>query len=629
MTSSGNSRSSSSWLQKLVHVAFLLLACSTLPLNAKAITTLEEPCLAVVKDIYDNDDDDDSSSSSRLEQKELMCQTPSGMLYKVPSVDVDWIEQNMLSGALKSGSTMLNISSSTLMDPETATLQLVDPPEFINDDNASDNDDNNSERRHRNLMGKTGSKTVLAVRVIAANSAFSRTEDQLSWSVFGGPGDAVNLKSQYAACSHGKLNFNKRPNKNGRSTNIRNGVVTIRLSVPVSVGHSAMVNAVSTALRNEFGMTRKNIADHVMYCLPPGTFGGVGYAYVNEGLSIFNDVWCTSVTSQLHEVGHNLGLGHSSANGDPYGDLSGVMGRNRQMSEAPRMCFNAAKSFELGWYSDKSVSLNPTHSSFRDDQVIAISNIVDYRSTRDLVLVEIVQPSVQINYVFGFNAAKGFNAGVMNGQNQVIVYERAAEIGNASKRIADLSSGQAVTISNFNRVPGDILTIMVLGVNLAAGTATVRIQLDRRIKRNTPRPTRPPTRPPTRMPTARPTPRPTQRPTPPPTRMPTPMPTPRPTPGPTLPPTPGPTALPTPPPTPGPTPRPTLPRTPPPTFAPTGQYDRKERSVSGALKEDQFKLARQRGGNRLKDLQLIYGFNRGGNNRQLLEDMEEEHPLER
>lgn len=279
MPSSSSSSSLSTiirWWHYRYLITFLLLVS---PISAKAETILEEPCLAVVKDIYDEYD-----------VKELSCQTPSGMLYKIPSVDSDWIEDKMLSGELQSGETLLNITN-PLIDPETATLLLTDPPELIN------------EEMRRRLGAKTGQRTVLAVRVLASNSAMSRSESELSWSVFGGPSDFVNLVSQYAACSHGKLQFQQRPNLNGRTTNIRNGVVSIQLSVPTSVGHEAMVNAVSRQIQTEFGKTRQDIADHIMYCLPPGAFGGVGYAYVNEGLSVFNNEWCTSVTSQMHELG--------------------------------------------------------------------------------------------------------------------------------------------------------------------------------------------------------------------------------------------------------------------------------------------------------------------------------------
>jgi hypothetical protein len=71
----------------------------------------------------------------------------------------------------------------------------------------------------------------------------------------------------------------------------------------VQVGHSKIVNAVSHEILRQFGKTHMDIADHVMYCLPAGAFGGVGYAIMNRGLSVYNDKLCTSVSTQMHEVG--------------------------------------------------------------------------------------------------------------------------------------------------------------------------------------------------------------------------------------------------------------------------------------------------------------------------------------
>lgn len=251
--------------------------------NSQVSTALNEPCLAFVKDIFSED------------RKQLLCQTPSGMIYIVPSVDDQWIDEKMISGELYSGETLLDLPANTTVNREDQTLNLNEAPTLLNADP--------SERRLRASSKTTGDHTVLAVRVIASNSEFSRSDEELSSSIFGGPNDFVNLKSQYAACSHGKLNMVMRPDLNGVTTSIKNGVVTIRVNLPKEVGHSQMVNAVTQELDREFGATMQSIADHVMYCLPQGTFNGVGYAIMNGVLSVFNDKLCTSVSTQMHEVG--------------------------------------------------------------------------------------------------------------------------------------------------------------------------------------------------------------------------------------------------------------------------------------------------------------------------------------
>jgi hypothetical protein len=71
----------------------------------------------------------------------------------------------------------------------------------------------------------------------------------------------------------------------------------------------------------------------------------------------------------MHELGHNLGIQHSgdrSATTDNekiYGDMSGYMGFLHGNGQ-PRMCFNAAKSWKLGWYEDKAVIVSPSTSSW-------------------------------------------------------------------------------------------------------------------------------------------------------------------------------------------------------------------------------------------------------------------------
>ena len=70
-----------------------------------------------------------------------------------------------------------------------------------------------------------------------------------------------------------------------------------------------MRNAVTAALNAQFGVTSPNqLADHVMYCLPAGTMEGIAYAYINSWNSVYSNQWCTYVSAQMHEIGHNLNL---------------------------------------------------------------------------------------------------------------------------------------------------------------------------------------------------------------------------------------------------------------------------------------------------------------------------------
>lgn len=235
------------------------------------------------------------------ELAELQCSTPSEMIYTVPHVDTTWIRNKGTLGELFSGETLLDIPPGTLIDKRTQTLMLDAPPKLVNVDKET--------RSRRHLSVTMGVKTVLVVRVSATDSTTTSSEAELASDIFGDNGDLVNLKSRYSECSFGKLEMQKAADADGVSTNIRNGVVTIAPGVATSVGDQAMVNIINTKIAEEFSVAASVLADHVMYCLPPGTFGGLAYAYLNGFRSVYNDVWCSSISVQVHEVGHNLNMG--------------------------------------------------------------------------------------------------------------------------------------------------------------------------------------------------------------------------------------------------------------------------------------------------------------------------------
>jgi hypothetical protein len=237
-----------------------------------------------------------------------------------------------------------------------------------------------------------------------------------------------------------------------------------------------------------------------------------------------------SFLAGMHEFAHNMRLSHSGLNGNEYGDRSGVMGYSYLENEGPLMCFNAAKSWELGWYSDKSISFSPSPA----EKVWAgkIGGIVDYQTSGNTVVMEIQREANHNNYYIGFNAAKGFNSGTQHGQNQVLLFEHD---NGLSWRIADLSAGESYTINKFDGYRNDKLTITVISIDLAKSVADISIVLS--TKRNTDPPIEAPTESPSHTPTESPSHTPTESPSHTPTESPSHTPTEMPTESPSLSPT--------------------------------------------------------------------------------------------
>ncbi len=130
----------------------------------------------------------------------------------------------------------------------------------------------------RRKLASSGAKQMLAVRVIAVDAATTSSEDEIRDSWFGTFGDPVNMKSQYEACSYGKLKIN--PANNGK---VSNGVYSV--TIPVRV-NGASRGTIKNAVIKELG-NLTNQFDHIMLCLPPGTEGNwIAYAYVNNWLSV-------------------------------------------------------------------------------------------------------------------------------------------------------------------------------------------------------------------------------------------------------------------------------------------------------------------------------------------------------
>jgi len=125
----------------------------------------------------------------------------------------------------------------------------------------------------------TGTRTMLSVRISAADGATTSTEAKMSDTWYGTDGDAVNNRSQYNACSNGDLMFEPVVNP-GLSMN---GIYTIKITNTVIGANKYIIEQAALAQVTANLGNCWELADHVVLCLPGGTSGvWIAYVYTNS-----------------------------------------------------------------------------------------------------------------------------------------------------------------------------------------------------------------------------------------------------------------------------------------------------------------------------------------------------------
>ena len=318
--------------------------------------------------------------------------------------------ESILNNPLISGLSQLDLSNLEIRDD---ILQVPENSDLIYN------------RRRLQVNNSTGIKTVLVVRVVSRDASPLFSVENLWDVVFE---DQVNLKKQYTACSYGQLSFIPG----------RDGVMEVVL--PINVKNVSRIQ-VQNAVTNVLGGFKPVGIDFVMYCIPPGTKDGwIAYAYVNSWLSVYNDKWCGSVSAQMHEVGHNLGLGHANERSIAYEDQSGYMGYGYNENDSPLMCFNAFHSWKLGWYKNKTINLvrGGTFSGI-------LSGYVDFPVARQVLLHG--QLNTGGGFFISFNKKQGFNNGTRDGENRVNVVTVPREDGYVDTNlVAKMNEGERLQL---------------------------------------------------------------------------------------------------------------------------------------------------------------------------------------
>jgi hypothetical protein len=213
-----------------------------------------------------------------------------------------------------------------------------------------------------------------------------------------------------------------------------------------------MQAALNRAFIAKFGDTSRY--HHIMYCLPRGMLKGefIALAGNNDNVSFFSDPWCGSMSSTMHEIGHNMGMGkyavrlcfivrdptlqqsltcflHAAHSGElgqgEYDDATCIMGSSHPFSDGAHKCFNGQKMWAFNWWPNKKKIVNPIANGPWKGHLAAF---VDVRSTSMPVVLRVG------NLYLVFNRAKTHNAEAHEKANMVTIVNAPTSSSNSLMR---------------------------------------------------------------------------------------------------------------------------------------------------------------------------------------------------
>jgi hypothetical protein len=417
-------------------------------------------------------------------------------------------------GTLKSGVSTLVLNPNVQTDGKS--IFLPNDLEIV-----IGNKQQNSNKSQRKLQGDVfGDKPLLVVRVVdSQNRAVPESVTGVSNEVFGNGVDSINLKTQISACS-----FNKLTIQPAETVGTYNGIDvpskvqpfasgTIEVQIPVDLTTVAnryeAKDATTVAVQNYLGFSLPGPFEQVMYVYEKCYVdcGWAAYAYINSWNSVFQGVYYKHAAVQMHEFGHNFGLAHSGGiDGQTYTDHTCSMGNPLYGDDLGLMCFNPAKNWQLGWYNDAKILIDPRQKKSSQIKVIGLADYDKRTDLNDPVTVKI-ETGTTTDIFVGFNLAKGINAQNDEADDEVTVVETGnnGESYSQSYLKATLLQGERYTYVNWQGT-GQDLTIEAVTVdkNAVPGYAIVNICLGGCMTAPTSSPTKAPTKNPTSSPSASP-----------------------------------------------------------------------------------------------------------------------------
>jgi len=153
--------------------------------------------------------------------------------------------------------------------------------------------------------------------------------------------------------------------------------------------------------------------------------------------------------------------------GYSYGNGLRINGVQVGGDDHPLMCFNAAKSYQLGWYDNKAITLGPLLALSSSAQLFGI---VDYENEGVSNVLLKLESGSYLDYYINFNRMTGFNNETQEGGDQILLTSQGANGERFSKStlLAKLSNGGLYNISDYGGSPGTTVQVAVTNIDVSA-----------------------------------------------------------------------------------------------------------------------------------------------------------------
>jgi hypothetical protein len=97
------------------------------------------------------------------------------------------------------------------------------------------------------------------------------------------------------------------------------------------------------------------------------------------------------------------------------------MGASPTKVDGPHMCFNSAKSWQLGWYDDTNLVLNAEEINDNLYQLVSIAEYNIITATDDYAIIKMTKCADRFDYYINFNRKTIMTADSSEGENNLLV----------------------------------------------------------------------------------------------------------------------------------------------------------------------------------------------------------------